>query len=423
MNRLIALLGMLAAVLLGITVVGTSPASAHRGNVTSTCDTLSVNLTSYREGQPGPNVWYNFSPNHNQGPFDGPPLWPVSPRGTWHEHDNNGGPMQGTFGTFSTSDAQGHASWFHREHGTPAGVNHVVVTIDGVVQTDVDFATAFAQAYDYANNYESHHYVVTVTAWDDPDGTHGWTFTAEGDSVPCAKPTDASASVSTTAPTCEHGETLVYGDIVNASFSGTPDGAEGPRNYDVVATADAGHAFENGDTTEEFTGSLAGPDESLCPVEVPKDATASVGTTPADCDSDGSATYASENASLVGDFETAPGDHVATFVADQGHEFADGSTTLEVPYTVAAATGNCPQPPCTEKCGPPHHNPPSNPPHHNPPNNPPHNNPPKHNAPPALTVKSLPNAGLDNSSTNYLPLGLAGLLIACGALLLRKRNA
>jgi LPXTG-motif cell wall-anchored protein len=207
----------------------------------------------------------------------------------------------------------------------------------------------------------------------------------------------------------------------------TSHGSEGLRDwfYFQAAVPAVTHIVHHDAVThEEFQYAQDHPAVDCPPVDLPKDATASVGTTPADCDSDGSATYASENASLVGEFETAPGDHVATFVADQGHEFADGSTTLEVSYTVAAATGNCPQPPCTEKCGPPHHNPPSNPPHHNPPNNPPHNNPPKHNAPPALTVKSLPNAGLDNSSTNYLPIGLAGLLIVSGAaLLFRKHNA
>lgn len=66
----------------------------------------------------GPDLWWNWSPNHEQGPFEGPPDFPVDARGTWQGPHENGGPSQDTYGTFQQGN--GHGSWFHREHGTPA---------------------------------------------------------------------------------------------------------------------------------------------------------------------------------------------------------------------------------------------------------------------------------------------------------------
>lgn len=69
---------------------------------------------------------------------------------------------------------------------------------------------------------------------------------------------DAVASVSTTPATCSKGETLVYGTIVQAVFSGTPNGTTGPANYAVTATANPGHRFASGSQVKEFNGSLDG---------------------------------------------------------------------------------------------------------------------------------------------------------------------
>ena len=71
------------------------------------------------QGTPaGPNTWYNWSPRYTDGPQNYTPSWPSDSRGTWIRHDNNGGPKQGTFGTFQTGG--GNSPFFHREHGTPA---------------------------------------------------------------------------------------------------------------------------------------------------------------------------------------------------------------------------------------------------------------------------------------------------------------
>lgn len=61
-------------------------------------------------------VWANFSPDRQQGPFTGPPAFPSDTRGTWHLHSNIPGGHAGPDGVYSTSDAQGRASWFYRKN-------------------------------------------------------------------------------------------------------------------------------------------------------------------------------------------------------------------------------------------------------------------------------------------------------------------
>ena len=65
-----------------------------------------------------PSKWWVWSPNKDQGPFDGPPAFPSDPRGTWQGPKINGGPDQNTFGTFNASNGNsGRSSWFHRTEG------------------------------------------------------------------------------------------------------------------------------------------------------------------------------------------------------------------------------------------------------------------------------------------------------------------
>lgn len=63
-----------------------------------------------------PDLWWNWSPNKNQGPFEGPPAFPVDSRGTWQGPHESGGPSQDTYGTFQQGN--GNGSWFHREKGS-----------------------------------------------------------------------------------------------------------------------------------------------------------------------------------------------------------------------------------------------------------------------------------------------------------------
>jgi len=79
------------------------------------------------------------------------------------------------------------------------------------------------------------------------------------------------------------------------------------------------------------------------PVVIPKDATANVTVTAPTCDKDGVPSVSGvEFATLENKLDETPGDHVAVFQADEGHQFADGSTELSVSYTVKAKTGDCP---------------------------------------------------------------------------------
>ena len=57
--------------------------------------------------------WWNWSPNKDQGPFDGPPSFPTDPRGTWEGDHAVGGPIPDAEGTYQTGEA-GNADWFHR---------------------------------------------------------------------------------------------------------------------------------------------------------------------------------------------------------------------------------------------------------------------------------------------------------------------
>lgn len=111
------------------------------------------------------------------------------------------------------------------------------------------------------------------TKWSDSftKGSDGGDIDLEGTCKPADK-LDAAAAVTTTSATCLAGETLVYGAISNAVFSGTANGTKGAGSYAVVATANSGHKFANGDATKSFSGSLAGPLTGLqCAGPIPAD--------------------------------------------------------------------------------------------------------------------------------------------------------
>jgi hypothetical protein len=118
----------------------------------------------------GPDLWWNWSPNHHQGPFDGPPAFPVDARGTWQGPHENGGPSQDTYGTFQ--QGEGHGSWFHRDHGTP-GVDAYDETI--VDQEAYDETVVDSEAYDEtvvdqeAYDETIHHDAVTCGPGDKPE--------------------------------------------------------------------------------------------------------------------------------------------------------------------------------------------------------------------------------------------------------------
>lgn len=147
-------IGWIAAFIVGIlvwTLVGIGVASMAKA---ATLPDLACSTTGQTQGtaayddppvvvheaydEPGahhdavPGHWWNWSPNKDQGPFDGPPSFPTDDRGTWTEHDN-GGPGQDQVGTFL--QGEGNASWFHRAQGVAAyddpPIHHDAVTTPG----------------------------------------------------------------------------------------------------------------------------------------------------------------------------------------------------------------------------------------------------------------------------------------------------
>ncbi|MBG6237381.1 LPXTG-motif cell wall-anchored protein [Mycetocola sp. CAN_C7] len=137
--------------------------------------------------------------------------------------------------------------------------NTVTVTIDGVEQENTAFGAGFAASYDFDDVAVGHEWAVVVDAADD---TYDRSF--DGTTEPCAPavPADASATVTVEPPTCDIPARLVLGDVVNATWS-TPTATTGPADYSVVATADEGHLFASGETTETFSGRLDGQLDSV----------------------------------------------------------------------------------------------------------------------------------------------------------------
>src|SRR3954471_15047821 len=79
------------------------------------------------------------------------------------------------------------------------GQNHVTVTVDGAQKADAAFGSSYSQFFPFADQTVAHSWTVKVTAWDDPDGQKGWSFTKSGTSEPCAPP-DACPDLPGTQP-------------------------------------------------------------------------------------------------------------------------------------------------------------------------------------------------------------------------------
>jgi hypothetical protein len=123
-NPINIFLALLVIVLIAITFRMAGPANATgddepcvpRDAWTEVIEHPAVTETIHHDAVP--SLWWNWSPNKDQGPFDGPPDFPVDPRGTWQGPHEEGGPSQDQFGTFQQGN--GNGSWFHREPGVDA---------------------------------------------------------------------------------------------------------------------------------------------------------------------------------------------------------------------------------------------------------------------------------------------------------------
>lgn len=146
--------------------------------------------------------------------------------------------------------------------------NRVIVSVDGAPFADETFGAAATFVYDLGAVDVAHSWSMTVDAL---GASFDPTFT--GSTTPCAVPPllDASASLDTTPADCDEPEKLVLGSVVNAHW-GTPSATSGEADYAVVATADDGHLFDDGEATREFSGHLDGvlaSDDPECYVAPP----------------------------------------------------------------------------------------------------------------------------------------------------------
>ncbi|MBA2954707.1 hypothetical protein GON03_10260 [Nocardioides sp. MAH-18] len=73
------------------------------------------------------------------------------------------------------------------DYKTP-GTNTVKVVVDGATLADTTFVEEYSQSFGLGNPAVAHTWSVAVTAWDDPDGSIGWTFTKSDSSTPCTPP-------------------------------------------------------------------------------------------------------------------------------------------------------------------------------------------------------------------------------------------
>lgn len=121
--------------------------------------------------------------------------------------------------------------------------NTVTATIDGVEVLSDSFGESYSETIPFENKYVAHDWSVTITAWNDPDGSNGWTKTISGTTTPCEEP---ETSVSPANPTasltaiCGSATMILTNPLINdaeqltASFIAEVDG-EFYDAYSVMA--------------------------------------------------------------------------------------------------------------------------------------------------------------------------------------------
>lgn len=125
-------------------------------------------------------------------------------------------------------------------------VNHVTVTVDGVVKIDQNFGSAYGVTVPVPQDSSVHTWTVAVTAWDDPTGSNGWTKTYQGRVGPCDTTPPTVITVPTIVPvppTCDADGYVVWtpfdhGDWV--AITGT-----GPGVQSAIPVADKGYALND----------------------------------------------------------------------------------------------------------------------------------------------------------------------------------
>ena len=120
----------------------------------------------------------------------------------------------------------------------PAGINLLRVWIDGNELASTTFGSSASTAFPFGDLFVSHTYRVTVSAWDDPIGEHGWSFDTGTLTIPVCAETSTTA-VATTAPAVAGATTLPATTIPATTTPATTTPATGPVSSAVVTAPQA----------------------------------------------------------------------------------------------------------------------------------------------------------------------------------------
>lgn len=239
-----------------------------------------------------------------------------------------------------------HVTWEGGQDATPAGVVPCGVTAQ--VDTYPSQAVLDQLAAD-GKLYEG----------EDSSVVMSWRFVYGGD-CPVVQAPNPHANIIVTCGVATPWVSNDLGDAqerLTASFVVYVDGVFNQALTAAGGEVNSGTAItfpeDSGDHTVTVRTGPAFGDELLatatvtsdCQANILNDAAAALTYGQPTCDKDGTVSVdedALENASLQGKLDSTVGDHTATFVADEGHAFADGESTLEIDYTVKAKTGDCP---------------------------------------------------------------------------------
>ena len=141
-------------------------------------------------------------------------------------------------------------------------------------------------------------------------------------------PQDASASATPTDATCEASGGVNF-SITNATWENDTDLTDGSR----LAIANAGHLFPGGASTLAVTYTIAPQLTGEQCDGYPQDASASATPTDATCEASGGVNFSITNATWENDTDLTDGSRLA--IANAGHLFPGGASTLAVTYTIA----------------------------------------------------------------------------------------
>lgn len=266
--------GVTALLAAGALAVGiATPAAAHTPTAWATCETLTVAATYYEEqpAQGEPQITIDNPDYVPAAPAEYVTEYefvhknedhPQSPR--WEREGWNADGNENSVGWTST----GNTRQTEVKPATPAvgepqitvdnpdyqpgnaTPNTVLVQIDGETVDSASFGESFNRSYALGDKYIAHAWSVTITAWNDPDGSKGWTKTISGISEPCERPVLPEPD-----PEKLSGTILIDCEAETVTFA-----VQNDNDFEVQVST----GFDqDGDGTADFgDGIIAGPNDS-----------------------------------------------------------------------------------------------------------------------------------------------------------------